>query len=68
MIGQTNEDSFTRLEHQFQYNDSIKIICKQVEKYEELVKGQAERMKRMKNDYKDTEQLQKGAKALKNNK
>ena len=51
MIGQTNEDSFTRLEHQFQYSDSIKIIRKQVDKYEELVKDQAERMERMKKDY-----------------
>jgi len=68
MIGQTNDDSFTRLEHQFQYGDSVKIIRKQVEKYEELVKEQAERMERMRNDYKDTEQLQKEAKALKNNK
>ena len=57
MAGQTNEGSFTRLEHQFQYNDSIKIIRKQVEKYEELVKKQAERMERMRNDYTETEKL-----------
>jgi len=38
MNRQTNEDSFTRLEHQFKYSDNTKIIRKQVEKYEELVK------------------------------
>jgi len=64
MIGQTNEDSFTRLEHQFQYDDSIKIIRKQVQKYEELVKEQAERMERMQNDCKDTEKLQEKVKEL----
>ena len=68
MMGQTNEEGFTRLEHQFQYGDSIKFICKQVERYEDLVKKEAEKIERMKNDYKDTEQLQKEAKALKNNK
>ncbi|MDR1897009.1 MAG: hypothetical protein LBR10_09500 [Prevotellaceae bacterium] len=38
MQGQTNEENLYRLERQFKYNDSIKIIRKQVEKYEELVK------------------------------
>jgi len=66
MIGQTNEDSFIRLEHQFQYGDSIKIIRKQVEKYEELVKEQAERLERMKNDYKDTEKLRNQTETVKN--
>jgi len=37
MIGQTNEDSFIRLEHQFQYSDSIKIIRRQVERYENAI-------------------------------
>ena len=57
MIGQTNEDSFNRLEYQFQYNDSIKNIRKQIEKLEELVKEQAERLERMRNDYAETEKL-----------
>ncbi|MDR2652889.1 MAG: hypothetical protein LBC68_11375 [Prevotellaceae bacterium] len=38
MQGQTNEENLYRLEQQFKYNDSIKIVRKQVEKYEELVK------------------------------
>jgi len=59
MIGQTNEDSFTRLEHQFQYSDSIKIIRKQVEKYEELVKEQAEKLERMKQNGNEVESIQK---------
>ena len=66
MIGQTNEDSFTRLEHQFDFSDSIKIIRKQVEKYEKLVRKQAERIERIKNDYDDTKQLQNEVKSLKN--
>jgi hypothetical protein len=48
MQGQTNEENLYRLERQFQYNDSIKIIRNQVEKYEELVREQAERMEQMK--------------------
>ena len=50
---------------EFEYNDSIKIIYKQVEKYEELVKEQAERIERMRNDYKKTEQLQDEVRTLK---
>jgi len=46
MRGQTNEEGIYRLERQFKYDDSIKIICKQVEKYEELVKEQAEKIER----------------------
>jgi len=68
MIGQTNEDSFNRLEHQFQYNDSIKIIRKQLEKYEELVKEQAERIERERQNNEKTKQLQQEMKSLKKNK
>jgi len=56
---QTNEDSFNRLEHQFQYNDSIKIISKQLEKYEELVKEQAERMERIRQNSEAAKSVQK---------
>ena len=38
MQGQTNEENIYRLEKQFKYSDSIKIVRKQVEKYEELVR------------------------------
>jgi len=68
MQGKTDEDNLSHLERVFYYGDSIKIIRKQVEKYEELVKEQAERTVRMKKDYKDTEQLQNQVKSLKSNK
>ena len=58
MQGQTNEESLYRLEQQFRYSDSIKIIRKQVEKYEELIKEQAERMERAKRENKEAERLQ----------
>jgi len=64
MIGQTNEDSFTRLEHQFQFNDSIKIIRKQVEKYEALMKERAEKLERMKQNGNEVESIQKDLKTL----
>ena len=37
MQGQTSEENLYRLERQFRYGDSIKIIRNQVEKYEEMV-------------------------------
>jgi hypothetical protein len=58
MQGQTNEDNLYRLEQQFKYSDSIKIIHKQVEKYEKLVKEQAERVVRAKRNNEDAERLQ----------
>jgi len=39
-----------------------------VDRYENLVKEQAERLERIKKDYKETEQLQNKAKSLKENK
>jgi hypothetical protein len=62
--GQTDEENLYRLERQFKYNDSIKIIRKQVEKYEELVKEQAERIERAKREAKEVEKLQKEAESL----
>jgi len=46
MQGQTNEENIYRLERQFRHVDSVKIMRKQVEKYEELVREQAERLER----------------------
>ena len=46
MKGQIDEENIYREEQQFKYSDSIKIIRKQVEKYEELVKEQAERIRK----------------------
>ena len=66
MQGQTDEEKLYRLERQFQYNDSIKIIRKQVEKYEELVKEQAERLEREKKDREETEKLQRKMDDIKN--
>ncbi|MDR2621921.1 MAG: hypothetical protein LBC48_04985, partial [Dysgonamonadaceae bacterium] len=59
MQGQTDEESLYRLEQQFNYNDSIKIIRKQVEKYEELVNEQAERLQRAKQNREKAERLHK---------
>jgi hypothetical protein len=68
MQGQTDEESIYRLEQQFQYDDSIKIIRKQVEKYEKLVKEQAERIERAKRDSEEAERLHKDAESLKGSK
>jgi hypothetical protein len=68
MQGQTDEESIYRLEQQFQYSDSIKIIRKQVEKYEELVKEQAERIERVKRENEAVKRLQEETKAVKTQK
>jgi hypothetical protein len=68
MQGQTNEENLYRLERQFQYNDSIKIIRKQVEKYEELVREQAERVERARQKEQEAKRLREEAENLKNNK
>ena len=65
MQGQTNEENLYRLERQFHYKDSIKIVRKQVEKYEELVKEQAERMGRMKQNSEEAERINKEIHSLK---
>jgi len=65
MQGQTNEENIYRLEHQFRYNDTIKIIRKQVEKYEELVKKQAEKLERARRNSEEAERLQREAESLK---
>jgi hypothetical protein len=68
MQGQTNEKNLYRLEHQFKYGDSIKIIRKQVEKYEELLKEQAEKLEKMKRDSDKAERIKKDAESLKKSK
>jgi hypothetical protein len=65
MRGQINEDNLYRLKQQFKSNDSIKIIRKQVERYEELVKEQVERMERAKRSNEEVERLRKEAEQLK---
>jgi len=68
MQGQTDEENLYSLERQFRYSDSIKIIRKHVEKYEELVKEQAERIERMKQSSKEAEQIKKEAETLRERK
>jgi hypothetical protein len=65
MQGQINDENLYRLEQQFKYNDSIKIIRKQVERYEELVKEHAEKLYRMENNSEEIEILQKQMKMTK---
>ena len=67
MQGQADEKSLSGLEQQFKYNDSIKIIRKQVEKYEELVKEQAEKLERAKRNSAEIEQLRNQAETVKGN-
>ena len=54
MQGQIDEENLYRMEEQFRYGDSIKIVRKQVKKYEELVKEQAQ----AKRENKEAERLQ----------
>jgi hypothetical protein len=68
MQGQTNEENLYRIEQQFKYNDSIKIIHKQVEKYEELVKEQVEKIERAKQNNKEAKQIKKEVESLKRGK
>ncbi|KAA6346315.1 hypothetical protein EZS27_006164 [termite gut metagenome] len=63
--GQATENNIYRLEKQFEYRDSIVIIRKQVEKYEQLVKEQAERIERGKQNEKETDKLTKEIESLK---
>jgi hypothetical protein len=65
MRGEINEDNLYRLERQFKHDDSIKIIRKQIEKYEELVKEQVEKMERAKWNSEEVDNLQKEVELLK---
>ena len=68
MHGQTNIENLYRLERQFRNGDSIKIIRKQIEKYEELVKEQAERMERVRQNSEEMERLRKEAEKVREQK
>ena len=57
MQGQTNEENIYRLERQFRHGDSVKIVRKQVEKYEELVREQAERLERARRNDEEAKKL-----------
>jgi hypothetical protein len=68
MQGQTNEESIYRLEQRFKYSDSIKIIRKQVEKYEELVKEQVEKIERTRQENEAAKRLQEEIETVKTQK
>ncbi|KAA6325893.1 hypothetical protein EZS27_024944 [termite gut metagenome] len=68
MQGQATENNIYRLERQFEYRDSITVVRKQVEKYEQLVKEQAERIERGKQNEKETDRLTKEIESLKKSK
>jgi hypothetical protein len=61
-----DEETIYRLEQQFNYNDSIKIIRKQVERYEDLVKEQADRLERAKRNNEKAEKLYKQKESIRN--
>jgi hypothetical protein len=66
MQGETDKESLYWLEQQFKYNDSIRIIYKQVEKYEELAKEQADRIERAKQNHEEAEKLHKQKESIRN--
>jgi hypothetical protein len=68
MQGQATEDDIYRLEAKFVYQDSITIIRKQVEKYEQLVREQVEKIERAKENNKEAERLQKEVENIKRKK
>jgi len=57
MQGQINEENLYRLEQQFRYSDSNRIIRKQVENYEELVKEQVEKLEQAKKSREEIEKI-----------
>ena len=68
MQGQTNEENIYRLERQFRNNDSIRTIRRQVEKYEDLLKEQAEKLERVKQSSEEAELIKKAVELMKNEK
>ncbi|KAA6323159.1 hypothetical protein EZS27_027377, partial [termite gut metagenome] len=68
MQGQMTEENIYQLGRLFENRDSIKIVRKQVEQYEQLVKEQAEKVERARRNADEVERLQKEAEALKEKK
>jgi hypothetical protein len=66
IYGQTNEENLYRMERQFKYSNSIKIIRMQVEKYEELLQEQLEKTERANRNREKAERLQRETEKLKN--
>jgi hypothetical protein len=65
MQGKADEAVLYSLERQFRYSDSIQIIRRQVEKYEDLVREQAERIERIRRNSEEAEQIKREAESLK---
>jgi hypothetical protein len=65
MYGRIDEENLYRLEQQFKYGDSIKIIRKQVDRYEELLREQTEKMKRARQNAENTQMSQREVDKLK---
>jgi hypothetical protein len=57
MKGDVDGADFTRIERQFQYGDSIRMIRQQVEKFEKLVREQAEMAARARRITQENERL-----------
>jgi hypothetical protein len=68
MQGQTDEEKIYCLENQFKYKDNIKIIRKQVEEYEELLREQIEKIEKAKQNTQGAEILRDKVESLKKSK
>ena len=65
MRGQTKGDNIYRMERQFRHGDSVKIVRKQVEKYEDLVREQSERSEHVRRYEEEVERFKKEVEAVK---
>jgi 3-methyladenine DNA glycosylase Tag len=66
MQGQMTEENIYQLERLFENRDSIKIVRKQIERYERLVMEQTEKIERAIRNADEAERLQKEAESLRN--
>jgi phosphoenolpyruvate synthase/pyruvate phosphate dikinase len=65
MQGQMTEENIYQLERLFENRDSIKIVRKQVERYERLIMEQAEKIERARRNVDEAERLRMEAESLK---
>ena len=64
MQGQTNEENLFRLQQQFQHSDSIRIIRNRIERFDDLVREQAERMEKARVNEEEIERLRKETESI----
>jgi len=64
MQGQASEESLFRLQQQFNHRDSIRIIRNRVERFEDLVRLQSEKLTRARINEEEIERLQKEIEGL----